>query len=82
MLTFEYDADGEMLSIHGDAAGLQSLQRCIQRLLDQTPEGQFEHSHLMTRDWGGDGLTSQRKEATAALVHHVKVYCWKVDRPA
>jgi len=82
MLTFEYDSENERLCIHGDVEGLQSLQQHIGRLIDSTPPAKFDHSHLMTPDWGGSELTSAAQDSTAVLIHHVKMYCWKGTQPA
>jgi hypothetical protein len=68
MLTFEFDEKGELLLIHGDPAGLQSLVETIQRLVDRTPDGKFDHDHLMSPDWGGDELSSESMGDGAGLV--------------
>ncbi|MBA4019028.1 MAG: methylhydantoinase [Pirellula sp.] len=82
MLTFEYRDDEKTLFVHGDIAGLRSLAEYIQRLIAQTPDGTFDHSHLMTPEWGGEELTSTPQDPTAGLIHHVKLYCWKGGQPA
>jgi hypothetical protein len=82
MLTFEYDENNQRLCIHGDVDGLRSLQTYLDRLIESTPAGQFDHCHLMTPDWGGNELTSTSQDSMAALVHHVKVYCWKGGQAA
>ena len=79
MLTIESDDDGTVF-IHGDAAGLQGLADRLNRLVAATPEGTFDHAHLMTPSWAGNELSEQRRHPAARLVHHVKLYCWKDDR--
>jgi hypothetical protein len=82
VLTFEFDSRQELLCIHGDAEGLHALQEYVRRLIDATPSGKFEHSHLMTPDWGGSELSSEAKDSNAQLIPHVKLYCWKGNLPA
>ncbi|HEY0008663.1 MAG TPA: Imm32 family immunity protein [Tepidisphaeraceae bacterium] len=79
MLTFETDDDGTVF-IHGDAAGLEALADQLKRLVATTPEGTFDHTHLMTPSWAGNELSEERHDPAARLIHHVKLYCWKGQR--
>ena len=68
---------GDEISVHGDEAGLQFLVDHLQRLLDSTKPGHFNHEHLNTEDWGGDELNSTLLSDSAKLINHVRLYCWK-----
>jgi len=73
MLTFEWDKDSEQLEIHADASGLQELVSQLKKLA--AIEGS-DHIHLMTEDWGGDELSSDKQNNKAELIHHVKIFKW------
>ncbi|MCP4485993.1 MAG: methylhydantoinase [Gammaproteobacteria bacterium] len=73
MLTFEWDKDSEQLEIHSDAEGLKGLVEQLNKLA-RLEDG--DHLHLMTGDWGGDELSSDKQNSNAELIHHVKVFKW------
>ena len=75
MLTFERGNDDEVVFIHGDELGLTLLRDTIDRLIERTQPGHFDHEHLKTPDWGGDELSNEAQGGR--IVHHVKLYCWK-----
>ena len=78
MLTFEYDKKDEFLMIHGDADGLQFLQTQIKSLLNSAEKGAINHLHLMSTEWGGSELTSQKQtnDENVEVLNHVKIFCW------
>jgi hypothetical protein len=76
LLSFEFDEKGDCLMIHGDPDGLQKLSDWLSRLVTHT---KLEHDHLMTPQWSGHELSGQNKGGK--VVHHVKTYCWKGDKP-
>jgi hypothetical protein len=73
LLTFEVDRAAERLEIHADSAGLEFLIRELQRLRDAATQ---DHTHLMTDDWGGSGLSGERQNANAEPLKHVKIFKW------
>jgi len=75
LLTFEFTKDGEELMIHGDEEGLRFLCGEIDKLISNTKEGGFDHTHLMTEEWAGTELSSEGQGDR--LINHVKIYCWK-----
>ncbi len=79
MLTFELHQDprGSTLAIHGSAEGLEVLANTLLRLVKNTKDGNFDHEHLMTEEWGGHELSSLPRSEGAELLNHVKIYCWK-----
>lgn len=81
LLTFELSPDGDELFLHGDEAGLRYLSTQLLRLADHAARGEFEHTHLMTDAWGGDGLSGQPQSETDTLLNHVKVYGWPKQSP-
>lgn len=78
LLVFETSQDGDSLTVHADAEGLRTVVKAFQRLLDHAERGNPEHDHLMTEDWGGGDLSSERQgtDKTVRVVHHVKLYGW------
>lgn len=76
--SFEFDEEG-LLIIHGDPEGFQKLTDALSKLAAHTKPGHFNHDHLMTPHWNGHELSEQNKGGK--VVHHVKLYCWKGDKP-
>lgn len=64
LLTFELSPDGDELFLHGDEAGLRYLSAQLLRLAEHAACGEFEHTHLMTDAWGGDGLSDAPQSET------------------
>ena len=80
LLTFELESD--RLVVHANRSGLRLLAERLLRLAESTPEGEHEHEHLMTPEWGGSELTSAQ-QGEGEVVHHVMVFCWgQADAPA
>ena len=80
LLSFVTSKDGDVLYIHADQAGLDELGTVLQRLKSGLEEGECEHDHLFSQDWGGHGLTTSMLEQegndNCTQVHHVKLYAW------
>jgi tRNA A58 N-methylase Trm61 len=79
LLSFELSEDKDQLFVHADENGLRFLVDELNNLLAHTREGHFDHEHLMTPEWGGDELSSERQGGI--ILNHVKVYCWKGSEP-
>jgi hypothetical protein len=79
LLNFELSDQKDELFIHADEEGLKFLVSQLNKLLSQTKEGNFDHAHLMTEEWGGYELSSESKGGET--INHVKIYCWKGDKP-
>lgn len=74
MLTFESSSDKSHLEIHGDKKGLLKLAKMLIEMADQN---ESEYRHLMTSDWGGVELSSDKQGMNNDLFHHVKICFWK-----
>jgi len=78
LLSFELSDNKDQLLIHGDEAGLRLLISTLDKLVNHTQDGHFDHDHLMTPAWGGWELSPENKGGT--VINHVKVYCWKGEQ--
>jgi Immunity protein 32 len=82
-LSFEISADRQELVVSGDVDGLRTLVRTIERRIQNTRDGEFDHDHLMTPAWGGHELTTEPWAGEGfSVAHHVKLYCVKGERSA
>lgn len=73
-LSFEWDSENERLEIHGTSEAFMDFAKSLESLASH---GESGHIHLMTEDWGGNGLSNDKQNADATLIHHVKVLVWK-----
>jgi len=73
LLTFEWDDGKEVLKVHANREGIDYLIDVLTRLRELPPP---DHAHLMTEEWGGSELTSEKQDQDALLVNHVKLYTW------
>lgn len=75
--------EGNVVHIHADRGGLEHLRKAIDRLLKRLDEGETDHEHLHSPDWGGWDLTtsmvSSEKDDGYKTVHHIKVYGWDAE---
>lgn len=78
LLNFELSEHKDELFIHADEEGLRFLVDEFSKLLSHTKEGNFDHTHLMTEEWGGYELSSESQGGE--IINHVKIYCWKGDK--
>jgi len=76
LLTFELSKDKDELFVHGDAQGLRFLAKNLIQLADHADLGQYDHTHLMTEDWGGLELSNISQSQDSSLLNHVKLYGW------
>lgn len=80
-LAFEVTKDQDELIVHADERGLRFLAQVASRLADTLANGECDHTHLMTEEWGGVELSAERQGTDSTLLHHVKVIGWpKKDR--
>jgi hypothetical protein len=73
LLTFEWDSDNEILEIHGNKLGLEKLRSIIDSLLAKNSN---DHTHLMSKNWGGNELSDDKQCSENALINHVKLFIW------
>ncbi|MEI6124527.1 MAG: Imm32 family immunity protein [Bacteroidota bacterium] len=76
LLTVEFNKDREAVEIHLNDLGIDFLIRTLKSLqLSQ----QNDHDHLMTQEWGGQELTSERQnlDSNVQLINHLKIVYWK-----
>ena len=73
LLTFEMSPDGELLEIHANSKGLESLIKILTAVLERN---MGDHTHLMIPDWGGTELSNEKQGSGNVLIPHVKVYRW------
>jgi hypothetical protein len=74
ILTFELPNTGDELRIHADVAGLRYLAKKLNRLAEIAAAGRTDHEHLMTEEWGGQGLSSRAQDSTADLLNKVTIH--------
>ena len=70
-LTFELSPKGDVLKIHGDAAGLEMLKKSLDRVMSSKSE--TSHDHLMTEAWRGSELSAKKQGAENTLINQVNV---------
>tara|TARA_R110002049_G_scaffold308819_1_gene514197 strand:- start:57 stop:287 length:231 start_codon:yes stop_codon:yes gene_type:complete len=76
MLTFEHSKIDDKFEIHLDKNGIEELTEILSNLSKQPNS---EHSHLMTKEWGGSELSSEKQNESDdyKLINHVKIMFWK-----
>jgi len=79
MLTFEHSNSDGKIEIHLDEKGIDELTKILSSLSKQANS---EHSHLMTEEWGGSELSSEKQNISDnfELINHVKIMFWKECR--
>lgn len=79
-LSVSSNADGDVVHLHANEAGLRLLRDKIDRMLRDTSRDGADHSHFFTRDWGSDDLSKAMLKKDAAdgfrVVHCLDVHCW------
>lgn len=73
LLSVEADATREIVELHVDRRGLDYLIEMLNRLRNEPSP---EHVHLMSPEWGGDGLTGPRQNPEYLAAKHLKVCLW------
>ena len=71
ILTFELRADKLELEIHLNEVGLKNLRQYLKNV-----ERTGDHQHLMTENWGGCELTSEKQGSDNELLEKVTVFFW------
>ena len=73
--TIELDKKGETLDIHLNKEGAEYLKGILDKLIKSDRQ---DHLHLMTPDWGGDELTSEKQNQSkeVELLHPLKIFYW------
>jgi hypothetical protein len=83
LLSVVTEADGEVVYVHADRAGLEHLRKTVDRLIRKLECGDCDHDHLHSPDWGGSELStsmvSQEEEDGCRSVHHIKIYAWNEE---
>ncbi len=73
LLSVESDARRESVELHMDRRGLNYLIDILTQLRDEPSP---EHLHLMSAEWGGDGLTGSPQNPEYVAAKHLKVCLW------
>jgi hypothetical protein len=72
--------EGNVVYIHADRGGLETLRASIDHLLACLDQNDCGHDHLFSQDWAGWDLSTtmleQEREAGCKTVHHIKIYAW------
>lgn len=79
LLSFVTNQDGDQVFVHVDKNGLDLLISELMWLKSKLEQGECEHTHLLSPDWGGDELTTSKlkdQQSEKNLVHEVKIYGW------
>jgi len=71
-LTFELNKDNDCLEIHGNVEGLKFLSEKIIKIINDN----LSNDHLMTENWGGNELSSEKNREKNILINHVKIFNW------
>ena len=76
ILTIELDKKNESVELHLDKNGAEYLRDLLTRLIESDVE---DHLHLMTDEWGGNELTSEKQNqfSDVDLINHLKIMYWK-----
>ena len=85
LLSVITEANGDVVHIHADEAGLERLAVVVERLRAKLRQGEHDHEHLFTEAWAGHELTESmlpaERAAGAKQVHHVKIHAWTKELP-
>ena len=73
LLTFEWDKENQTLEIHGDVNGLNLLKNKLEFLIKIEKQ---DHTHLMSKEWGGDEITEKKQSPTNDIISSVKIFKW------
>jgi len=74
LLTFEINEKQESIEIHANAQGINALIEQLKKTIQTS-----DHQHLMTKDWGGEELSSEKQGLSNHLIHHVKIIPWDIS---
>jgi hypothetical protein len=73
LLSVECSESREVVEIHLNRRGLESLIEVLSALRDACPP---DHVHLMSAEWGGGELTGGPENAAFAAAKHLKICVW------
>ena len=74
LLTFELSEEGDELTIHGDAPGLQLLAQCVSELAAKAEVMSNPGvAQLSTSVWGGNELSLEPQGKDTRLIYQVRV---------
>lgn len=73
VLTFEINNRDRILEIHANETGILKL---IGILANFSKKKEPDHIHLMTDQWGGEELSSNKIGDENILINHVKIFKW------
>jgi hypothetical protein len=78
LLAFVVSEEHDVLYVHVDKEGIDILMRSLERLKNDLEEGECEHEHLMSEEWGGWELSvsDQAGNGKGKPVHQVNIYGW------
>ena len=81
MLSVEKDQNAEQVLIHGSPDQLRWLASRLEAIANEAEKSGHSHDHFMTKEWGGDELTSelQGEKESHELINHLIVYGWQND---
>lgn len=72
VFTIELDQQGETVELHLNKKGAEFLRGVLNKLIENKVN---EHEHLMSPDWGGDELSSEKQNLSddIKLIHQLKI---------
>jgi len=75
LLTLEFNPNEDVIEIHLNKVGAEYLINNLNRLIKN---GENEHIHLLTPEWGGNELTTEKQNLNeeTQLIHHLKIMYW------
>jgi len=71
-VSFEFNVDQDCIEIHFNAEGRDKLFQHFRTALEA-----HDHQHLMTSEWGGGELSSEKQGNSNRLINHVKIIPWR-----
>lgn len=76
IITIEIDKKDEMLELHLNKSGAEFLKNILLKLIER--DTNCDH-HLMSADWGGNELTTEKQNQSESmeLIHQLKIMYWK-----
>jgi len=73
LLSVESDDARELVEVHLNRSGLDYLIDALTQLRDSPSP---DHLHLMTANWGGDGLSGSPQNVDLVAAKHLKICLW------
>jgi hypothetical protein len=74
---------GDVVTIHGDRAGLAVLRDRVNELLVKLEREECDHEHLRSPDWAGSELTTtmlaDERQSGHSTVHHLELFAWSAE---